>query len=321
MNLTVEEPLAIALYLGLLMESDDFGIFEWKPMTIKARILPAATVEIPVLLQALVRARFVMEYEIDGRKLGAVRNFCRYQRPKKPSAVHPRTELVDQWVSTAPTEKPHHSRTSSEPVPNHSPTGTEKSPQMEDGGWRMEGGGGKEEAAAAARDLASEGPSFETECRRMVEPEPIMLAQDFHLVSALISEGVTEEDVRTGIREALERRSDPQQRYRSWSQIVGWCRTAAKNRLGAGPRASPKLPKPPPPDPSDPMLEFPGGFRRRTSFVRKAISKWHEQPNSWPFAVLGAPPDSSGCSVPMELLHDVDRDRPGTFEAMSALVN
>lgn len=135
MTLTVEQPLAIPLYLGLLMEADDYGIFEWKPMTLKARVLPAAPADVSMLLQVLVEQRFIVCFEVDGRKLGAVRNFCRYQRPKKPSAVHPRTPEVENWIALKERTSP----TGSEPVPHQSGTGGENPPQMEDGGWRMKG--------------------------------------------------------------------------------------------------------------------------------------------------------------------------------------
>ena len=59
MALTVERPLAVALLIGLWMEADDAGTFEWKPLTIKARILPAAADDVSGLLDVLVRNSFV----------------------------------------------------------------------------------------------------------------------------------------------------------------------------------------------------------------------------------------------------------------------
>ena len=53
MTLTVESPLAIPLLVGLWMEADDAGTFEWKPLTLKARILPAITQNISELLDVL----------------------------------------------------------------------------------------------------------------------------------------------------------------------------------------------------------------------------------------------------------------------------
>ena len=89
MRLTVECPLAIALLVGLWMEADDSGAFEWKPLTIKARIVPAAQTNVGELLDALARNNFIKAFAIDGRQYGVVRNFVKYQRPKNRSRSIP----------------------------------------------------------------------------------------------------------------------------------------------------------------------------------------------------------------------------------------
>lgn len=149
------------LFLGLGVEADDKGTFEWKPITIKMRIFPGDNVEIIPLLEELVSADRVIQYESGGRKYGAIRNFARFQRPKKPNDVHPITELARSYVGLGSEINDNEGASSSEPaahqggvVPNQFPTGgelaenerlpfpqkSEKSPQMEDGGWRMEEG-------------------------------------------------------------------------------------------------------------------------------------------------------------------------------------
>lgn len=40
-----------------------------------------------------------MSYEVDGKRYGAVRNFCQYQRPKKPSSTYPQSETVRNWAN------------------------------------------------------------------------------------------------------------------------------------------------------------------------------------------------------------------------------
>ena len=42
------------LFIGLGIEADDKGIFEWKPITIKMRIFPADNVDVEALLSELV---------------------------------------------------------------------------------------------------------------------------------------------------------------------------------------------------------------------------------------------------------------------------
>ncbi|MGL4961463.1 MAG: hypothetical protein ACRC67_09535 [Inquilinus sp.] len=127
MVLTVEAPLAVTLLLGLWMEADDQGLFPWRPLTLKARVLPAVSADIGPLLEALERGRFICRFEVEGRPYGAIRNFCRWQRPKKPNAVHPTTPEVRAWTGSG-----------GEPVGNQSRTGVEIQSRMEDVGGRME---------------------------------------------------------------------------------------------------------------------------------------------------------------------------------------
>lgn len=77
------------LWIGLWCEADDQGVFEWKPTTLKMRILPAATEAIDPLLDELQRANCVRVYAVHGRPYGVIRNFVRHQRPKAPKEVHP----------------------------------------------------------------------------------------------------------------------------------------------------------------------------------------------------------------------------------------
>jgi len=152
MVLTVEAPLAAVLLIGIWTEADDEGVFEWKPLTLKARILPAISASIDPLMAALVDNRFLMRFEVDGRSYGAVRNFTRWQRPKKPKAIHPKPELVRKYVGLTDATVGNEFGTggelnaddagpvptSGEPVGNKFGTGGEIPPQMEDGGWRRE---------------------------------------------------------------------------------------------------------------------------------------------------------------------------------------
>ncbi len=116
------------LFLGLGVEADDKGIFEWKLTTIKMRLFPADHVDIDTLLAELVSIDAVAGYEVEGRKYGAIRNFRRFQRPKSPNDIHPMPADFRNYVGLPAAV--------SEPLP---PKG-EKPPQMEEGG---EDGGGR----------------------------------------------------------------------------------------------------------------------------------------------------------------------------------
>jgi hypothetical protein len=126
----------------LWTECDDGGAFEWKPIVLKARLFPADAVDFAAVLAELVALNCVKKVEIGGREYGLVRNFCRYQRPKKPNyrvllTGHFRT-YVGLTADSSEPDDPDVTR-----VPNRFHTGGEKSPQMEDEGGRRKGKEGK----------------------------------------------------------------------------------------------------------------------------------------------------------------------------------
>lgn len=91
-------PLARLLAIALRNEADDGGVFEWKPLQIKMRLLPVDNCDAAALLAELEEADLVRGFEHGGRRFGAIRNFLRFQRPKKPSRFYPRPESLDAYV-------------------------------------------------------------------------------------------------------------------------------------------------------------------------------------------------------------------------------
>ncbi|HYH39895.1 MAG TPA: hypothetical protein VD860_16865 [Azospirillum sp.] len=142
------------LAIALRNEADDHGVFEWKPVGLKMRLMPADTVDVAELLEELVRNRQVMKYEVGGKWYGAIRNFMVWQRPKKPRGTHPVTPAVEEWVGKGrrssdggtepgaddPDDGGNESGIGTEPVRNQFGTGQEKSPQREEGGGIKEEG-------------------------------------------------------------------------------------------------------------------------------------------------------------------------------------
>jgi hypothetical protein len=122
------------MLIGIWTECDDKGIFQWSPLKLKMRILPADNIDAAGLLEELCQLGFVKKYEIDGKSFGVVRNFAKFQRPKKPNDIYPSTAEILAFAGHNPEPVPN----KEEPVPNQFPTNGEKAPQMEDGGWRME---------------------------------------------------------------------------------------------------------------------------------------------------------------------------------------
>jgi len=114
-------PLARLLSIALRNEADDQGVFEWKPVVLKMRLLPGDSVDIAPLLDELFSTRQIIKFVEGERSYGAIRNFMLWQRPKKPSALHPCSGAVSEWVAMNRRKSP----TSTEPVPNEGGTGTE----------------------------------------------------------------------------------------------------------------------------------------------------------------------------------------------------
>lgn len=90
-------PLARLLFIGLWNECDDQGSFAWSPLALRMRLLPGDNTDPGALLDELIAAGCIMRYELDARIYGAVRNFARFQRPKKPNSIHPQPPEVRNW--------------------------------------------------------------------------------------------------------------------------------------------------------------------------------------------------------------------------------
>lgn len=92
------QPLSRLLAIGLRNEADDQGVFEWKPVGLKMRLMPADNADIGVLLADLEAHHQVKRFTVDGRTYGAIRNFVKFQKPKKPTKVHPLPAELWDWV-------------------------------------------------------------------------------------------------------------------------------------------------------------------------------------------------------------------------------
>ena len=149
------------LALALRNIADDHGVFEWKPLTIKMQLLPADSMDVTTLLSEMVENNIVVEFEAEGKRYGAIRNFMKWQRPKKPSYQHPCPEPILEYVGI----KAGVSGTDelsgdggSEPAGNQYGTGSENAPQRKE-----EGGSKKEEKDSCPKPASriSYPPAFE----------------------------------------------------------------------------------------------------------------------------------------------------------------
>lgn len=96
------------LFVGLLTEADDEGVFDWKPTTLRMRLRQNKDGSIEPLLSELEAHNFIRRWEVDGRQVGALRNFRRFQRPKFPKGAHTINDDIRIYVglSASITEKP-----------------------------------------------------------------------------------------------------------------------------------------------------------------------------------------------------------------------
>lgn len=139
-----------AILPGIWIEADDNGIFEWKPMTLKARIMPCENIDMAAILAEYEAAGIIRRFEADGRPYGAIHNFRKFQRPEKPKAWHPLPDDLVEFVGLSPISHPSSdkkhpeisttSTTTPQPFADHSPTTPRKSGQMEEEGGKREEG-------------------------------------------------------------------------------------------------------------------------------------------------------------------------------------
>lgn len=119
--------------IGLWNESDDYGLFEWKPLGLKMRLAPADNIDAAAVIGELKDAGFVVQFERDGKRYGAVKNFRKYQRPQKPSSpIIPLDDFIKSVIALP------NDATSVKPVRDYSDSPTGIANPMEDVGCRME---------------------------------------------------------------------------------------------------------------------------------------------------------------------------------------
>lgn len=92
------------LFVGLWTLADREGRLEDRPARIKAQIFPYGSEDCDALLDELANhaGAFVQRYEVDGRRLLAVRSFKKHQRPhpkETPSKIPPPPAVESREVS------------------------------------------------------------------------------------------------------------------------------------------------------------------------------------------------------------------------------
>src|SRR5579859_51885 len=153
---------ARVLLTGIWTEADDHGVFEWKPLGLKMKVFPAdafALADMNTMMQALSDNDCIKEFEIGGKRYGAVRNFCRWQKPKKPTYWHPKKDATFDMLPNWCRSYVAFGHTSEG---EQLPTNTEKTPLVEGGGGRGKGKGEHKTSIESLERVApatSEAPS------------------------------------------------------------------------------------------------------------------------------------------------------------------
>jgi len=289
--------LAARLFLiGLWNEADDYGIFEWKPLTLKMRLSPADNLDAAAVLDEIHAAGRVQKIERAGKSYGLVRNFRKYQRPKTPSNPIIPLDLSIAGVIALPDTDPRFPK-STESLPQPLPSPTEIGPLMEDGGDKME----KEERAADAPPPAGKGE----------EAKPVLPAKqssceiDLELPRAL--------DRAADLKDQLfgpclawlgERTRKPADKYRSmvgrW--IKEWGEAAVLDAFLRARKESPL----------EPVAWIEGalraGGRKNGKAAESTGPDWNRRVedfrarNFW-LTSWGAAPTDPGCQAPAPILH------------------
>jgi hypothetical protein len=164
-------PIARILMIGLWCEAFDDGVFEWKPVVLKARIFPADSFKLPEILEELERLNVIKRFEIAGKSYGVIRNFQRYQRPKKPNSSGVLSPQMAAYAGATSEPVTELDIVEDNEVPNRFSTGTEKRNQMEDGGWRMEDEGGSGSRATTLPSEANVIPIRTSKPVQEIEPD------------------------------------------------------------------------------------------------------------------------------------------------------
>lgn len=178
------------LVIGLWTEAWDDGVFEWKPMTLKARLFPVDAVDIQELLTELDGLGFICRFTCaDGKNYGAIRNFRKWQRPKTPNASGVLPDEFRKYVGFKGDEL----EDISEPFPKHFGNASEKCPQREDVG-------GRREDVEESPQGKPAGPIFRFDEFYDAYPKHVDRAGAERKYAAAIKTGVSHEDIVAGAK-------------------------------------------------------------------------------------------------------------------------
>jgi len=301
---------ARVLLIGIWTEADDHGVFEWKPLTLKMKVFPADAYTqdaVEEMLGYLRAAGCIKRVDMDGKGYGLVRNFCLWQRPKKPSYRYPLPGNMRSYVGLKGAIPP--------PVENQYPTAPEKAPQMEEGGGRRKG----EKPQTKTESVERESPAVE---QKPSAPPPDSLSKISELVLSKVAPsglkalgttlpetwtpddelcedvkrdfGMTDDDIRSELLGFHAHHAQAGSYSANWrASFTTWCKRWKEHREKQAPaRVEVTKPKPFTPTEAD--------WDAAAARFAKNSSSWSRQ--------LGPEPGMGGCRCPAAILerHGID---------------
>jgi len=75
--------------IALRNHSDDNGIFPWRPRQLKLWLFPVDDIDIEKSLQEGIDHNQLQKFEVNGDAYGMIRNFQKFQSPRKPAFQYP----------------------------------------------------------------------------------------------------------------------------------------------------------------------------------------------------------------------------------------
>jgi hypothetical protein len=247
--LSADCPLALLLLQGLWCEADDAGAFEWDPLILKAQWLPATSADGVELIGKLVQRKFIRRFEIDGSEIGVIRNFGKWQRPRKPEYKLPFTDETRAYAEIAAGAaqggfKPDNCGTEAALSAPKAELGAQREEEEEEEenppppSPRADANArGREKRFAelthANVTLLPTTDRLEAEARLLLGVCAPPLGSPFSPVSQLFAqEGATRADLAKGLGELVEKRFQP----RDWGQVRNWIRAKMDDRIAAAMR-------------------------------------------------------------------------------------
>jgi hypothetical protein len=296
----------------LWTECDDHGAFEWKPIVLKARIFPADNVDFEDVLSELERLDCIKMVEVGGKQIGFVRNFVRYQRPKKPSYKHDIPPQVRNYIglNNDDTGTDYTSKHDIPPqVRNQLPTSGEKSPQRKEEGGRI-GEVENYNLPAAQPTAAGAAPTrtkidldrLEAVLRAAagLENSPAPMLQVVAPILGFLDAGVSLEET---ILPVLRSKKGKCGKANSWNWFTEAITEAVEKRqqsasvrvdcTGADGR----------------HIDLGHGVRMPEKNLTAAIERWRKKPSEWLTNIWGDPPDRSEIIIKFAADHGISLER------------